>query len=413
MPGSPLRLLLLLPTTTYRTQDFLDAGRKLGVEIVSASEHPSTFEERLPDHLVTLDFTNPMTAADRMAAFARTHPIDAVVAVDDATTVVAAAIAERLGLKANPVAAARATRNKREMRERLRAAGVPQPRYWPISLDADPERAAEAVDVPCVLKPLGLSASRGVIRADDDKEFVAAFHRIAAILRRDDVTVSGEAARWLLAEEFIPGREVAVEGLLADRTFHPLAIFDKPDPLDGPFFEETIYVTPSRLPAQVQRDIVTVTEQGCAALGLSEGPVHGELRVNDRGPWVIEIAARSIGGLCSRTLRFGTGMSLEELILRSALALPITTFERERQPAGVMMIPIPKAGRLTAVRGQEAAQGVPGIEEVTITAHREQELVALPEGWQYLGFIFARADTPAAVERALREAHAHLAFEIR
>jgi biotin carboxylase len=413
MTGSPPRLLLLLPTTTYRTQDFLDAAHKLGVEIVSASEHPSTFEERLPDSLVTLDFTNPTAAAERMAAFARTHPIDAVVPVDDATAVVAAAIAERLGLKANPVAAASATRNKWEMRNRLRAAGVPQPRYWPIALDADPDRVAETVDLPCVLKPLGLSASRGVIRADDEKEFVAAVQRIAAILRRDDVAVSGEAARWLLAEEFIPGQEVAVEGLLTDRTFHTLAIFDKPDPLDGPFFEETIYVTPSRLPADVQRDIVAVTEVGCAALGITEGPVHAELRVNHRGPWIIEIAARSIGGLCSRALRFGTGMSLEELILRSALALPIATFERERQPAGVMMIPIPRAGRLTAVRGQEAACAVPGIEEVTITAHREQELVPLPEGWQYLGFIFARADTPAAVERALREAHTQLAFDIR
>jgi biotin carboxylase len=406
------RLLLLLPTTTYRTHDFLEAARALDLEIVCASERPSTFEEQQPDNLITLDFADPRRAADTVAAFARTHPIDAVIGVDDATSVVGAVISERLGLKTNPVAAAGAARNKLELRRGLARAGVPQPRYWPIALD-DAGRAARDVEFPCVLKPLSLSASRGVIRADDAAQFTAAVRRIATILGATDVTARGDAAHWVLAEEFIPGREVAVEGLLTDRAFHTLALFDKPDPLDGPFFEETLYVTPSRLPVDVQQRIVAVTERGCAALGLTEGPVHAELRVNDRGPWVIEIAARSIGGLCSRTLRFGTGMSLEELILRRALALPIDTFERERRAAGAMMIPIPRAGRLHAVRGQADAEAVPGVEGVTITAHLEQDLVPLPEGWQYLGFIFARAETPDAVERALREAHARLAFDVR
>jgi biotin carboxylase len=406
------RLLLLLPTTTYRTQAFLDAARALGVEIVCASERPSTLEERLPDNLITLDFTDHVRAAADVAAFARTHPIAAVVGVDDATSVVGAAIAERLGLKTNPVAAARAARNKLELRGRLAAAGVPQPRHWPIALADDPGRAVRDVALPCVLKPLSLSASRGVIRADDPAQFAAAFRRIAALLRRDDVAATGDAARWLLAEEFIPGFEVAVEGLLTDRAFRVLALFDKPDPLDGPFFEETLYVTPSRLPPDVQQRLVNVAERGCAALGLTEGPVHAELRMNDRGPWVIEIAARSIGGLCSRTLRFGTGMSLEELILRRALELPIDTFERERRAAGAMMIPIPRAGRLRAVRGQADAEAVTGVEEVAITAHLDQELVPLPEGWQYLGFIFARAETPETVEHALRDAHRRLTFDI-
>jgi biotin carboxylase len=268
------------------------------------------------------------------------------------------------------------------------------------------------VDFPCVLKPLTLSASRGVIRADDPAEFVAAFDRIRALLARPEVSVTGDGARLLLAEEFVPGREVALEGLLTEGRLHTLALFDKPDPLDGPFFEETIYVTPSRLAPEVQDRITKVTAQACAALDLTEGPVHAELRVNDRGPWVIEVAARSIGGLCSRTLRFGTGMTLEELILRHALRWPIASFERERRPAGVMMIPIPRAGRLRAVHGKAEAEAVAGIEEVTITAHLTQELVPLPEGWQYLGFIFARADSAEAVESALRAAHVRLRFDI-
>ena len=412
MPDPVERLLLLLPTTTYRTQAFVDAAAALGVELVCAAEQPSTFEGLAPDRLLTLDFADPARAAEQAALFAARRPLDAVVGVDDLTAVAAAAIAARLGLKANPVGAVSAARNKLEMRRRLQAAGVPVPRFQRIALADDPARLARTVDYPCVLKPLALSASRGVIRADDAREFVEAFHRIAAILRRDDVSVGGEAAEALLVEAFVPGTEVALEGLLMAGGLQVLAVFDKPDPLDGPFFEETLYVTPSRLPRQTQERIADVTLKACAALGLTEGPVHAELRVNAAGPWVIEVAARSIGGLCSRTLRFGTGMTLEELILRHALGWKIETLDRERRPAGVMMIPIPRAGRLAAVHGRDAAAAVPGVEEVAITAHLGQELVPLPEGWQYLGFIFARDETPEAVEGALRQAHARLRFDI-
>ena len=406
------RLLLLLPTTTYRTEDFLDAARTLGVDIVCASEKPSTFEAHAPDHLLTIDFADPDAAAARVAELAARRPLSAVVGVDDLTSVAAAAIAERLGLRSNALAAVAAARDKYQMRQCLAAGGVPIPRFRRIALKDDPFLAARGVAFPCVLKPLALSASRGVIRANNVDQFIAAVRRIGALLQRSDVEVGGDAAQFLLAEEYIPGVEVALEGLLMGGTLHTLALFDKPDPLEGPFFEETLYVTPSRLPVAVQRAIEQVTASACAALGLAEGPVHAELRVNDGGPWVLEVAARSIGGLCSRTLRFGTGMTLEEIILRHALGWPIASLTRERRPAGVMMIPIPRAGRLGGVRGLEAAEGVDGIEEVTITAHVGQELVPLPEGWQYLGFIFARADTPDAVEAALRDAHARLVFSI-
>ena len=406
------RLLLLLPTTTYRTEDFLAAARTLDVDLVCASERPNTLEGHLPDHFLTLDFADPDGAAAVVADFSRTHPLRAVVGVDDLTSVAAAAIAERLGLTSNGTVAVKTARNKYQMRECLAAAGLPIPRYRRLALKDDPFLAARGVAFPCVLKPLTLSASRGVIRANNVDQFMAAFRRIGALLARGDVSVSGDGADFVLAEAFVPGIEVALEGLLMGGTLHTLALFDKPDPLDGPFFEETLFITPSRLPAAVQARIREVTADACAALGLVEGPVHAELRVNAEGPWVLEIAPRSIGGLCSRTLRFGTGMTLEELILRHALGRPITSLDRERRAAGVMMIPIPRAGRLRVVRGEDGARAVPGIEDVTITAHREQELVPLPEGWQYLGFIFARGQTPAAVEAALRDAHARLSFEI-
>jgi biotin carboxylase len=410
--SSASRLLLLLPTTTYRTEAFVEAATRLGVELVCASERPSTFEELSPDSLVTLEFADPLASADTIARFAQRRPIDAVVAVDDQTTVVAAAISERLGLKANALPAVAAARDKHAMRRLLAQAGLPVPRFSRVSLADDPADSASRVEYPCVLKPLALSASRGVIRADDPGEFVAAFRRIAAILESVEMPLPDEARRALLVEEFIPGREVALEGLLVGGTLHVLALFDKPDPLDGPFFEETIYVTPSRLDEPTQARIGSVTRDACAALGLTEGPIHAELRLNERGPFVLEIAARSIGGLCSRTLTFGTGLSLEELILCHALGRPLESLERERRAAGVMMIPIPRAGRLAAVRGADEARAVPDVEDVTITMHPGQDVVPLPEGWQYLGFIFARAATPAAVEQALRRAHAQLHFVI-
>ena len=412
MPTSTSRLLLLLPTTTYRTEAFVDAASKLGVELVCASERPSALQELAPEALVTLDFRDPVASSETVARFARRRPIDAVVAVDDLTTVVAAAISERLGLKANSLSAARAARDKHTMRRCLASTGVPVPRFRLVKLAGDPGALAEGVEYPCVLKPLMLSASRGVIRANDAREFVTAFRRIAAILEHAASAPADEARQALLVEEFVPGREVALEGLLVGGTLHVLALFDKPDPLDGPFFEETIYVTPSRLSKTGQDRIAAVTRDACSALGLTEGPIHAELRVNDRGPFVLEVAARSIGGLCARTLRFGTGLSLEELILCHALGRPLESLERERQSAGVMMIPIPRAGRLTAVRGTEEAAAVDAIEEVAITMHPGQEVVPLPEGWQYLGFIFARGETPAAVEEALREAHTRLHFDI-
>ncbi len=404
------RVLLLLPTTTYRSGAFLEAAKGLGVEVVVASERPNVFQEAQPGRYLSLDFFNPDKAARQAIDFAATRPIDAIVGIDDATTVLAAALSAALSLPHNSVASTTASRDKHQMRDLLSRDGVPVPSYVLRSLDDDPVLEARRMVYPCVVKPLMLSASRGVIRADDEGQFVGAVRRLEAILRTPDAAALGDIARQVLIEAFVPGREVALEGLLVRGELHVLALFDKPDPLDGPFFEETIYVTPSRLPAPVQTEIASCTARAARALGLRDGPVHAELRVNRQGPSVIEVAARSIGGLCSRTLRFGTGLSLEELILRHALGMGIPSLERERQAAGVMMIPIPRAGVLKEVRGQAEARSVPGIEEIAITAHAGEDLVPLPEGARYLGFIFARAESPERVEAALREAHRRLEF---
>jgi biotin carboxylase len=407
------RVLLLMTTTTYRASAFLEAARHLHVPVVVGSERPQALAVANPGGHLTLDFSAPEEAARTVVAFARDDPISAVIAADDDGVILAAMASAALGLPHNPVGAVAAARNKYRMRQVLAEAGIPCPRFERFSIHHDPAGVARRVSYPCVVKPLALSASRGVIRADDPEQFVAAFHRLVAILRRPEVAIlGGRSAQELLVESFVPGAEVALEGLLTDGKLRVLALFDKPDPLDGPFFEETIYVTPSRFPVAVQEAIAACTANVAAALGLRQGPVHAELRVNDQGSWMLEIAPRSIGGLCSRTLRFDSEISLEELILRQALGLDVEAFERERQAAGVMMIPIPQAGILRQVLGQEEAKRVAGVEDLRLTIPLGQEVIPVPEGSKYLGFIFARGETPDAVEVALREAQRRITFTI-
>src|SRR5260370_29032060 len=302
------RVLLLLPTTTYRTKAFVEEALKMHVDVVAASEQPITLADKNPEGLLTLDFDEPGRAARQVEEFAAQFPIDAVIPVDEDTAVVAASVAQALKLRHNPAEAAITAKNKHRMREVLSRAGVQVPRYWHFSLDEDTGEVAARVTFPCVVKPVFLSTSRGVMRADNEEEFAGVVRRLDRIVSDPKVARRGGAlAREALVEEFIPGFEVTVEGLVTDGKFRMLAIFDKPDPLDGPFFEETIYVTPSRLWRDVQRRIVETTAAATLAMGLTKGPVHAELRVNEHGPWVIEVAARAIGGLCSRALAFDTG----------------------------------------------------------------------------------------------------------
>jgi len=407
------RVLLLLPTRTYRAHDFMEAARRLGLEVTVGSERRQALASLFPGGHLQLDFLRPRQAVRTIAAFARSCPLDAVVAVDDDGTLLAAAAARALGLPHNPVTAVAATRNKHRLRRKVAAAGLPSPRFERLSIEDDPVRVAPRMPFPCVLKPLHLAASRGVMRADDADQFVTAFERLTAILRTPDVVQrGGRLARHVLVEAFIPGTEVALEGLLTGGDLTVLAVFDKPDPLDGPFFEETLYVTPSRLPDGALADVAAQTAKAAAAIGLREGPVHAEWRVNEHGAWLIDMAARPIGGLCSRILQFGAGMSLEELLLMQAVGADVAAYERESAAAGVMMLPISRRGVLRAVDGQEAARRVPGIVGLAITIAFGQEVVPLPEGVQYLGFLFAHGDTPEEVEASLRRGHQCLSFTI-
>ena len=394
------RVLLLVPTETYRAKDFLAAAERLGVDVVVGCERRQAMADAMGDRAVVVPLANVEKAVEIIAAVHARRPLDAVLAVDDQGLVVAAAASARLGLPHNPIDAVAATRDKATLRARLAAAAVAQPDYRVVAPGQSVAAAAARIGYPCVVKPVSRSGSQGVIRVDDRFEASAAAERVRAIVG---------PVEPILVEGFVAGAEVAVEALLVDGVLEVLAVFDKPDPLDGPFFEETIYVTPSRQPGPILASVAAKMTAATAALGLREGPVHAELRVGADGRVVvIEVAARSIGGLCARALRFGAGVSLEEIIVRHAVGAGLDGLRRETQASGVMMLPIRAAGVLHKVSGQAEALAVDGVVGVEITISAGRALIPLPEGDRYLGFVFARGPTPADVEVALRRAEAAL-----
>ena len=403
------RILLLLPAAGYRNEDFLAAAFEMGMDVVSAADHCHQLAPLMGmSPILSLPFDKPELAAEQ-ALVSLGRQIDVVLAVDDHGLELAALLNEKLGLPGNSFAAVRTTRDKLAFRQLQKSYGFNCPRFHAALNEADALALAPSLPYPVVVKARRLSASRGVIRANDADAYVQAMarvRRIQAVADRDAEELG------IIVESFIPGREHALEGLLQKGLLRVMALFDKPDPLDGPYFEETIYVTPSRLPADTQAGIAADVQRACSLAGLTHGPVHAEMRVNDQGVWLLEVAARSIGGLCARVLRNRLGMPLEEMILRNALDMPLP-ISPDNRASGVMMIPIPEQGIFQGVTGVAEARAVDGISDIRITAQPGQIVAPPPEGSGYLGFIFAHALTPEAAEVALRAAHVMLGFDIR
>ena len=407
------RVLLCATTTGYQIRSFGAAAQALGVQLVFASDRCDRLDDPWFDSAIPVRFHREQDSLQSVVRALRDAPPVGVLAVGDRPTILAARVARAFRLPGNPPQAASASRSKIASRRAFERAGLATPSFREVDLTSDAEALARSTSYPAVVKPLALSGSRGVMRVDDARELIAAFERLRRLLQSPDVRLERDPIHErALIESFVPGREFAIEGVLTRGSFHPFAIFDKPDPLDGPFFEETIYVTPSRAPDAMQADIIDAVAGACDALGLWHGPVHAECRVNDAGVYVLEVAARPIGGLCSRALRFTDGASLEHVLLRHAIGEDVSGVSRASDASGVMMIPIPRAGVYRGVDGVDDARQVSGIDDVTIAAKADSVLVPLPEGRSYLGFIFAHGPQPLAVERALRAAHGRLRFRI-
>jgi hypothetical protein len=398
------RLLLIAPPNSYRTVSYLEAARRRGIDVLVASEGRFSLVSEIAGGL-HIDLQDPAALEQLLAANA-TQPFAGMVATDDASVELGSRVAEALGLPHNPPRSALNSRRKDLSRQALAAAGVPVPVFRLIDLNRSLIPQLEDLDYPCVVKPLALSASRGVIRADAEAGLLAACKRVRAILA-GETTADTFATTHLLVEGFISGPEVALEGLLQEGRLEVLALFDKPDPLEGPFFEETYYITPTRHGAATGARITQRVQQACRALGLKEGPVHAEVRIHGDDGVIMEVASRTIGGECARLLRFGTGQGLEDLVISHAVGRPLPV-KAPAGGAGVLMIPIPQGGILRRIEGITGARAVPCIEEILINIREGYELVPLPEGASYLGFMFARADSPGEAEAALRAAHAKL-----
>lgn len=413
------RVLLLSHTTGYQLRAFNDAAERLGVEIVFATDRCHRLDDPWQDRAIAVRFHDVASSLGAIVDRARRTPVNGVIAVGDRPVVLAACAAEALELPWHDPEGALASTDKRRARRAFASAGLPSPAFQlhhlADLLDAGSDRLLRAVPgFPVVLKPLGLSGSRGVIRADNFEECQAAIWRIRALLARPEIRSARTGLEdEILIEEYIDGDEFALEGVLTYGALQAFAIFDKPDPLVGPFFEETIYATPSRLDDEQQLAIAEAVRAGATALGLLHGPVHAEMRVTPDGRiHLLEIAARPIGGLCSRVLRFSDGSSLEEVLIRHAIGDDITHLDRESGGAAVMMIPIPRRGLFKGVSGEDAARAVTGVREVHITAKPDQLLEQLPEAGSYLGFIVARGSSAARAEASVRAAHAKLQFDI-
>ena len=397
------RVLLLVPARTYRAADFILAAERMRLDLVVASDGALPLGRAvIPARSADLD-------ASARRILARAGVVDAVVAADTPMLVLAATVAAAMGLPHNPVDAVRAALDKAAQRQRWAAAGVPQPSFRLAPAGEGVRQAAEAIGFPCMVKAVSLSASQGVLRADDPAAAVEAARRIRQVL--DDAERSADEP--LLIEEYLPGPELSIDGVLTAGDLTVTAVFDKPGMPDGPTFEETLLVTPSRLAAGTLAAAIRVAADAARALGLSAGPVHAELRICDRGPAMLEMAPRSIGGLCSRALRFPGGASLEEIVLANALGRPVPAAVGPACPSGVFMLPVPRAGVLCAVEGRDSALAVPGVTGLTITIPPGQRVRPLPDGDRYLGFVFAEADTPADVEEALTAAVARLRVVIQ
>lgn len=410
-----MRILIVSTTTGYQLRSFGDAAGQLGVELMFATDRCHAIDDPWQDGAVPVRFEDVRGSVDAVLHAAAARPLHGVVAVGDRPVIVAAHVASALGIPWHSPEGAAASANKRVSRERFAAAGLLAPWHFVLASSDIAEGAARQAQYPAVVKPLGLSGSRGVIRANSPRELVEAITRVRALLARPELRAMRlEQGQDMLIEGYVPGPEYAVEGLVTHGAFRPLAVFRKPDPLDGPFFEETIYVTPPEVAPSVVEGLVAAAARAASALGLSHGPVHAECRIASNGEFVIEAAGRPIGGLCSRVLRFGSdgGVSLEGLLLRHACGEDVSAMQREPSAAGVMMIPIPARGIYRRVEGVERARGVGHIEDVRITAKPDQLLEPLPEAGSYLGFIFARAGSPGSVLGALRESHAQLSFTI-
>ena len=403
-------VILIIPSASYRTSAFITAVKKLDLKVLVISDKSQVFSGKYPDNLIIMNFHHWKDRLDEISEWSERNGLKAVIGVDEESIVLAANISNYLNKEHNPVDSVLLTKNKYLMRIELKKAGICSPWFKRFPVHESPKKIINEIIFPCVIKPTFLSASRGVIRVNTIKELSDGFKTLNDLLSLEEIRKrGGDQSDWILVEEYIPGKEVAIEGIVSEGKLKVLAVFDKPEPLVGPTFEETIFVTPSILPEKTLYSLFETAEIAVNTLGIVKGPVHIEIRINSSGNYILECASRSIGGICSNVLEFHGGMSLEELILRSYLGRNVEKTKLTDTARGVMMMPNEKSGILKEIRGVEDALNVKGVTDLQITLKPGENLEPLPKGDRYLGFIFAEDKDQELVIKALKNAWSKIA----
>tara|TARA_B100000029_G_C17545474_1_gene948295 strand:+ start:143 stop:1390 length:1248 start_codon:yes stop_codon:yes gene_type:complete len=403
------RILLLTDHASYRIATYIDACARLDVDVIIASEGRSSLVPDLASG-VSLDPNNYSKSLETLSVLYESEPFSGIVATDDSVVRLAAAVGDRFNLPTSDPVAVEQAQRKDSSRVAQRDAGLRVPNFQSVRLDKSSEiqvQRLNSVTYPCVAKPVTLSASRGVIRANNEIELLAAFSRISAIIE----SAGPEHPPVCLVEDYIEGKEYVVEGLINRGEWETIGLIEKPALMEGPFFEETIYLSPAEIPDSLAALLTETVENACRKLNITHGPIHAECRVNDDGAWLIELGLRTIGGRCSRIVDAHNFYKLEELVVLNALGIkPIV--KKQDSISGVMMIPVATQGILRRVEGLEKARAISFITGVEIDIRPGEQLVPWPEGFRYPGFIFARGDEPSKVEGALWSAFRCLTFVV-
>lgn len=399
------RLLLISHHNSYRIASYIKAAKNLSLDVTIASQGKHSLVTEVADGL-HVNFDDTESALKEIIKENNKKPFAGILGSDDQTVELAAQAAKVLHLPHNPPEAAQYSHRKDLARAKLTLADRNVPFHCLLNLTKPIKNQIIDLPLPCVVKPLNMSASRGVIRVDNTEQLKVACERLRPILA-DSPNIFEQT--HILIEAYIDGIEIAYEGYLQNKKLNTITIFDKPDQLTGPYFAETIYVTPSSLDNDLQLAIKMEIEKSCKAYGLVTGSIHAECRIDKNNKvWILEIASRTIGGDCARILD-NNNYSLEEMAILLSIGKNIT-IKKSKKARAVMMIPIKQKGLLKRVEGLSLANKVKHIDSIDIIINQGHELIPLPEGNQYLGYIFSSADTSEKATEAIRMAYDILTF---
>ncbi len=379
------KLLLVIPENSYKSNDFVVAAEKLGIDflIITDSEQVSS---KFSDTVIINKFDAELNKNNLKKLKDVTH----VLPVDHSALKFSGYLVDLLEVKGNKLESINLSMNKYESRKIFNSL---------LDIKVNNEIIKNIDDVntfinkngTSVLKPIYGTASKSVLKINNVEKNKEQIEKLMQDCFDQDLVI----------EEYIDGKEYALEGTIINSELKKIVIFDKPVEYKHPYFEESIYITPSELSSEAEKRVVSIVDKACKKIGLEDGPVHVEFKINENQIFIIEINPRMIGGLCSRCLSFGLfKVSLEEIILHAFMNNELKNIELLNNYVGVLMIPTPKSGKFISINKEEL-ENIPNISNVEITVPEGSDLLEPPYGDKYLGFAFSQGIDKKTVNESL------------